>query len=98
MGYREFVDDAGSVWKVWDVKPEPRYTPGREVDTGGTVTADGLRHVPPGWGNGWLAFQSEEAIRRLRPIPRGWETTGEYSLRDYLRHAATVRQQRDSST
>jgi hypothetical protein len=98
MGYREFVDDDGSKWKVWDVKPEPRYTPGRELDAGSSATLadEGPRHVVPGWGNGWLAFQSDEANRRLRPIPRGWETTGEYSLKTYLRHAAAVRQ-RDSS-
>jgi hypothetical protein len=85
------------VWKVWDVKPEARYRPGRELDLGSTITADGPRHVAPGWGNGWLAFQSDEASRRLRPIPNGWETTGEYSLRTYLRHAAAVKQQRDSA-
>lgn len=98
MGYREFVDEDGSTWKVWDVKPEPRYVPGREVDAGGSAAAEGPRHVAPGWGHGWLAFQSDEASRRLRPIPSGWETTGEYSLRNYLRHAAAVRAQRESQS
>ena len=98
MGYREFVDEDGSTWKVWDVKPEPRYVPGRELDASSTMTADVPRHVAPGWGHGWLAFQSEEASRRLRPIPSGWETTGEYKLRTYLQHAADVRTLRESQS
>ena len=94
MGYREFVDDAGDVWKVWDVKPMVRNSPARGVEMASVDASEGARHVQPGYGNGWLAFQSDEASRRLRPIPKNWEITGEYSLRKYLSHAAAVRQQR----
>lgn len=91
MAYREFVDDSGLTWKVWDVKPAARHTPAVPIEAVGNSNNDGLRHVAPGWASGWLAFQSEETSRRLRPIPRNWETTGEFKLRDYLRNADPVR-------
>lgn len=91
MAYREFIDETGSTWKVWDVKPQARYVPEQQNELH-TTNPDGLRHVSPDWRSGWLAFQSEQSSRRLRGIPGGWETTGEFKLRDYLKHAAAVRQ------
>ena len=90
MGYREFVDDLGSMWKVWDVKPRARYSPDRQLEAV-SGTEEEPRPVAPGWGNGWLAFQSEQSTRRLRPIPDRWEITGEHSLQNYLRKAAEVK-------
>jgi NADH:ubiquinone oxidoreductase subunit len=49
-------------------------------------------HVAAGWEHGWLAFQSGESSRRLRPIPREWETTSEANLRLYLRKAIESKQ------
>ena len=89
MGYREFVDEIGAIWRVWDVKPQARTTPGREVQA--VSNSDGPRHVAAGWGQGWLAFQSDVETRRLRPIPGRWEITGEHSLRKHLRNALEVK-------
>ncbi len=58
MGYREFVDDAGTMWRVWDTHP---------------VAASTLRTVSPNYAGGWLTFESEIERRRLTPIPAGWE-------------------------
>ena len=91
MGYREFVDEQGLVWRVWDVKPEARHAPNQDPQAASNMTPEGPRHVAAGWGNGWLAFQSDVATRRLRPIPKRWEITGEFTLRDYLRNAQTVK-------
>src|SRR5687767_2312859 len=58
VGYREFVDDLGAMWRVWDTHP---------------VAASTLRTVSPTYAGGWLTFESESERRRLAPIPTGWE-------------------------
>jgi len=58
VGYREFVDDVGTMWRVWDTHP---------------VAANTLRTVSPRYAGGWLTFESESELRRLAPIPAGWE-------------------------
>ena len=58
VAYREFVDDAGTVWRVWDTHP---------------VAANTLRTVSPTYATGWLTFESEAERRRLAPIPPDWE-------------------------
>ena len=58
MAYREFVDDAGALWRVWDTHP---------------VAASTLRTVSPSYAGGWLTFESESERRRLAPIPPEWE-------------------------
>ncbi|HJR65206.1 MAG TPA: hypothetical protein VJ802_02170 [Gemmatimonadaceae bacterium] len=58
MAYREFVDNAGTMWRVWDTYP---------------VAANTLRTVSPSFAGGWLTFESDTERRRLAPIPAGWE-------------------------
>jgi len=58
VGYREYVDDAGAMWRVWDTHP---------------VAANTLRTVSPNYAGGWLTFESHTDRRRLAPIPSGWE-------------------------
>lgn len=58
MGYREFIDDTGTLWRAWDTHP---------------VAANTLRTVSPGYAGGWLTFECEGERRRLAPIPTGWE-------------------------
>ncbi len=60
MALRQFHDSAGNEWQVWDVRP-----PQRSV----TYLPQGAQET------GWLAFRSGEMMRRLRPIPEGWETS-----------------------
>ena len=58
VAYREYVDDMGALWRVWDTHP---------------VAANTLRTVSPNYAGGWLTFESETDRRRLAPIPAGWE-------------------------
>ena len=95
MAYREFADDDGLTWKVWDVVPAQRMVSGR----GAAAISDSIYpsgntpgHVAPGWETGWLAFQSGSSSRRLRPIPHNWETASEERLRFYLRTAVVAQQ------
>jgi hypothetical protein len=95
MAYREFADDDGLIWKVWDVVPAQRMLSGRGAGAiSNSIYPSGNTpgHVAPGWETGWLAFQTGSSSRRLRPIPQGWETASEERLRFYLRKAVVAQQ------
>lgn len=57
MAYREFTDDGGRAWRVWDTYPQKRelVSPGFQ-DGWLSFEADGekrrLAPVPPGWEEG----------------------------------------------
>jgi hypothetical protein len=91
--HRQFRDERGSVWDVWDVYPSGmelerrmgsrrRRSDRRRRDehTGSGVTAD-LRL-------GWLAFQAGGERRRLVPIPDDWKSLPDEALRS-LKERAT---------
>lgn len=80
---REFTDDDGVTWRVWDVTPSlhDRLSPNaRKI---------GLR-VPAGW----LCFESPRERRRLTPIPDDWETIDAGSLKRMCAGAEPVKQSR----
>ena len=77
MALRSFRDSAGTDWEVWDVRPPPRP----------------VSYLPKGaQETGWLAFRSGGAMRRLRPIPDGWETCSESDLEHFCQLATPGRQ------
>jgi hypothetical protein len=96
MCHRQFVDDDGSVWAVWDVNPARIWealgtsTPAREADSGGEGT--GRRRAGPldhTLAAGWLCFESAGQKLRLAPIPADWEALASTDLA-LLRRAATA--------
>jgi hypothetical protein len=89
MAYREFIDDRGRDWKVWDVYPslaerrlgEAGPPPGRRERR---RLAERRLKVRPSLAHGWLTFESRDGERRrLAPIPKvegGWATATEDEL------------------
>lgn len=74
MPSREFEDSAGVVWRVWN-----------------TVPMSGAVINNPGFEKGWLTFESETgSLRRLAPVPPGWETFPRERLEALLGTAAGV--------
>lgn len=76
MGYREFEDDAGRIWRVWDTRP---------------VSANALRSVSPTFAEGWLTFESDTERRRLAPIPTEWEAASSDLMVNWCGRAVQVR-------
>ncbi|HEU5184576.1 MAG TPA: hypothetical protein VFU01_08400 [Gemmatimonadaceae bacterium] len=76
MGYREFEDDAGRIWRVWDTRP---------------VSANALRSVSPTFAEGWLTFESDTERRRLAPIPTEWEAASPDLMVNWCGRAVQVR-------
>ncbi|HSU18071.1 hypothetical protein [Longimicrobium sp.] len=85
MSYRRFTDSAGQQWRVWEVVPHPadrrngirrikvmkiqgerRFLPTRRVDMHRSRL-----YFPPS-ETPWLAFESGDERRRLRPVPERW--------------------------
>jgi hypothetical protein len=99
MALREFSDDAGGRWKVWDTipaAPQSDYADsaaGRLLSTHKSET-ERRGAFPPrftaGREGGWLTFASGTERFRLSPIPKGWEECSERELREHLAHADRV--------
>ena len=77
---REFTDDDGITWRVWDVNPSlhEHLSPNTQKI--------GLS-VP----TGWLCFESPRGRRRLVPIPEAWESIDVGSLKQMCAEAEPVR-------
>jgi hypothetical protein len=77
MAYREFLDSDSQSWRVWS-----------------TVPSLGSR-LRGGFDQGWLTFERTSAdkslpLRRLVPIPDGWETAADEELERLCRSADEV--------
>ncbi|MGQ0713120.1 MAG: hypothetical protein ACT4PJ_05240 [Gemmatimonadaceae bacterium] len=79
--HREFVDQKGRRWEVWEVRPGARGE---------------ARPVRAELAAGWLAFESEEEKRRLAPIPSGWNELTPEALAELCESAAFVRERGES--
>lgn len=94
MAKRQFTDEHGVVWVVWDVHPDDlvrmiydRRTSQR-AESSGSASVDGDgdlarsgRSVDPELQRGWLCFQTGTEKRRFTPIPPKWEELPDSVLR-----------------
>jgi hypothetical protein len=78
MGLREFVDDRGVAWKVWDVRAETMHP----------KTAAEL--FLGDYQEGWLAFESATERRRLAQFPDDWDRAPRERLLALLAAAAVI--------
>jgi hypothetical protein len=78
---REFTDDDGITWRVWDVNPSlhEHLSPSTQKIS-----------VPAGW----LCFESTRERRRLAPIPDAWENIDATALKRMCAEAEPVKQAR----
>jgi hypothetical protein len=81
MALREFADDDGRAWRVWDITPEKMHP--------STRAEDYLQGVL----EGWLVFEAADGHRkaRLYPIPGMWAEADDVELRAMLHRADPVR-------
>lgn len=85
MGLREFIDERGVRWMVWDVTTDSLHPVTRGEDY--------LREFT----GGWLCFESALGEkRRLTDHPVGWEELSDEQLQ-LLRERATSQLRRDDS-
>lgn len=96
MTYREFQDEQGRLWEVWEVRPaviERRQADDRRRyprEFGDRRAAELQFKLLGGMRDGWLTFQCGEERRRLAPIPEGWTLLTDETLLALALKAATV--------
>ena len=98
MSPREFKDEHGRRWEVWEVSPA---SVARELEAESNRPGadhpssdrrrDPLARVTPALKGGWLAFQCDAESRRLSPIPIGWVTLSNDELAQLAKTATPVR-------
>jgi hypothetical protein len=89
MAFREFTDEAGRKWTVWDVFPT--FAERRERDAGPPLGVRERRRfakprapISAQMARGWLAFEAADGERRrLAPIPNGWADGSTEQLRGW---------------
>ncbi len=97
MSHREFLDEEGRSWEVWDVRPSTVESPVTTTEGAGEL-ADLERQVrrlvrlnlPTDLREGWLAFRSSDESRRLAPIPQRWAAMDDQDLALLVRAAMPI--------
>jgi hypothetical protein len=86
---REFTDNSGQHWRVWDVYPSER---GKGGPSEREIVAAELRgrFRSAELAEGWLCFESATERRRLAPIPPDWEVVDPAILAQLLARAGYV--------
>ena len=100
MAYREFTDESGRSWTVWDVHPAlvERRRQNAGPPAGVRERRQQVRHraiISSAMAEGWLSFEAGDGEhRRLAPIPEipgGWATATEQQLRSWCALAGPAR-------
>jgi len=97
MSHREFRDENGGMWQVWDVIPSGVEGLNAErqgfptVESGSRPRRAARFTLPAQLRGGWLAFQSQVESRRLAPIPSDWVTLPDSELALLVRTAPPTR-------
>jgi hypothetical protein len=97
MAHREFQDERGQLWEVWDVVPErrdrrsglDRRRQARETFDRRKVKV--LSAVITGdLAKGWLVFSSKFERRRYAPLPDQWSDASDLDLRSWCAKAIAI--------
>ena len=95
MTYREFLDDQGQQWEVWEIRPisierrlnEERRRYPRLSDRRTSSVQLKIRGLHR---DGWLTFQCGTRRRRLVPIPEHWDSSSDAELIALLKRATPL--------
>lgn len=100
MAYREFIDEKGAEWTVYDVVPraDDRRRSDRRADDGSSDAEEDDRRGedrrvtfrssrPVRLTSGWLCFERDGERRRLQPIPEKWHHLSDAQLAALLGEA-----------
>jgi hypothetical protein len=105
MAHRTFVDQKGTSWQVWEVRPSSverrmrdrrarqrhREEPDRRVGRDRRQRHEKRIYLGEELAQGWLCFDNGREKRRYAPIPDGWDRMASYKLAELCRTAAPVR-------
>jgi hypothetical protein len=92
MADREFRDDRGITWMVWEVHPTMAERRRTAVPIPPDYKERRLNHrvrvpIDDHFALGWLVFRTSGERRRLAPIPMDWVSSSEEQLRNWCQEA-----------
>ena len=92
MAHRQFHDENGRAWDVWDVRPSGIVkSETADISIIGQGHRRGTRlNLPSELSGGWLAFKSDGESRRLAPIPASWAALADQDLARLAREAKPI--------
>lgn len=97
MAHREFRDESGQLWEVWDVIPERRdRRSGVDRRKHARETFDRRKvrvlsaAITGDFARGWLVFATRFERRRYAPLPDNWALASEDQLRAWRAAAAIL--------
>jgi hypothetical protein len=97
MAHREFRDERGRLWEVWDVMPERRdRRGGADRRTEARATFDRRKRrvlsaaVSGDLAKGWLVFSSALERRRYTPLPDRWAEVTDEQLNAWCASARPI--------
>ena len=98
MTHRQFKDQQGKTWDVWQVHPaaaERRFSARRVADeeridaaerrSGHDRREERLSRAPVAaeFAYGWLCFETAGEKRRLAPVPEGWDRADDETIEQW---------------
>jgi hypothetical protein len=92
MSHREFQDEDGRAWEVWDVHPAnfESFETARDADADARGVRPNQLTLPNELRDGWLAFKCGTESRRLAPIPTRWVAFDDQELALLVRVAKPI--------
>lgn len=97
MAHREFQDDRGQLWEVWDVIPERRdRRSGLDRRRHARETFDRRKArvlsavITGDLAKGWLVFSTPSERRRYAPLPPHWTNASDTQLRAWCNAAVAL--------
>jgi hypothetical protein len=97
MPHREFRDERGQLWEVWDVVPERRDRrrgTDRRKQARETFDRRKLRVlsavITGDLAKGWLVFASKFDRKRYTPLPESWIEADDEQLRAWCAAAVSI--------
>ena len=93
MALRGFVGDDGRDWQVWDTRPailspnvdaSDANSAGAPSPAARSADIADIARISKKREGGWLTFTTESERRRLSPIPIGWDSADDGTLRALL--------------
>lgn len=94
MPHRQFVDDTGATWAVWDVRPAAAGQVLARIPAPARPVRGPIPDLDRALADGWLCFESSAEKRRLAPIPTGWDSLSAADLAKLCESAPGVRRRR----
>jgi hypothetical protein len=90
MSLRQFTDNNGRVWEVWETRPATTLSSSLRERIRSLHNAPTAASMMQGLEQGWLTFRAGAEKRRLSPVPEKWDDASDEQLARWWKKASIV--------